>query len=372
MDGGTGLSRIRTQSAKGFTAVVRLDRCGGLQRGQDPTAPCRRAGQFFAAHDRWLFGHACVRTHGDRELAADLVQDTFEAAARAWAALRGHAGGRQRAWLLSTLAHKDISDFRRQEALRRRQPDIQARYTADRGRHRGPGAERDRAGPGAGDHRDDAAPAAGDRPAALAGPDAGRRDRGRLGLAEGTVHAHLHAARRKLIAGPGAVLPSSPAGWRPAERGRDRVMTTTGARSTATARCSWPISTPGFGEYLAQRHATGYNAGPRATRFLAWLTSQAADDAPAAGLTAAEEAELGVRIEAGRRAGQRLAAGRGALPGAERQDLERLSGDGKQARNQLLDGHLPLVVSLAKRYTGRGVPLLDLIEAGNRGLIRAF
>ena len=41
---------------------------------------------FFAAHDRWLFGHACVRTQGDRDLAADLVQDTFEAAAtRSWA-----------------------------------------------------------------------------------------------------------------------------------------------------------------------------------------------------------------------------------------------------------------------------------------------
>jgi hypothetical protein len=51
-------------------------------------------GRFFAAHDRWLFGHACVRTHGDRELAADLVQDTFEAAARAWAMLRGQAAGR--------------------------------------------------------------------------------------------------------------------------------------------------------------------------------------------------------------------------------------------------------------------------------------
>jgi len=83
---------------------------------------------FFAAHDRWLFGHACVRTRGDRELAADLVQDTFEAAARAWGMLRRHAGHRQRAWLLATLAHKDISDFRRQEAFRRRQPDIHARY----------------------------------------------------------------------------------------------------------------------------------------------------------------------------------------------------------------------------------------------------
>ena len=60
---------------------------------------------FFAAHDRWLFGHACVRTQGDRELSADLVQDTFEAAAMAWSVLREHPGDRQRAWLLGTLAH---------------------------------------------------------------------------------------------------------------------------------------------------------------------------------------------------------------------------------------------------------------------------
>src|ERR1700685_1284788 len=79
---------------------------------------------FFAAHDRWLFGHACVRTQGDRELAADLVQDTFEAAAIAWAALREYASGRQRAWLLGTLAKKDISDFRRKEAFRRRHADL--------------------------------------------------------------------------------------------------------------------------------------------------------------------------------------------------------------------------------------------------------
>src|ERR1700752_2383821 len=85
---------------------------------------------FFAAHDRWLFGHACVRTRGDRELAADLVQDTFEAAARAWETLRGRADGRQRAWLLGTLANKDVSEFRRREAFRRRHPDIQARYQA--------------------------------------------------------------------------------------------------------------------------------------------------------------------------------------------------------------------------------------------------
>jgi hypothetical protein len=62
-----------------------------------PRDHVRELADFFAAHDRWLFGHACVRTQGDRELAADLVQDTFEAAAIAWAALREHAGERQRA-----------------------------------------------------------------------------------------------------------------------------------------------------------------------------------------------------------------------------------------------------------------------------------
>lgn len=61
--------------------------------------------RFFNAHDQWLFGHACVRANGDREPAADLVQDTFEAAARVWAALREHDTGRQRAWLLATVAN---------------------------------------------------------------------------------------------------------------------------------------------------------------------------------------------------------------------------------------------------------------------------
>jgi RNA polymerase sigma factor (sigma-70 family) len=156
---------------------------------------------FFAAHDRWLFGHACVRTRGDRELAADLVQDTFEAAARAWAMLRGHARGRQRAWLLGTLANKDVSEFRRQEAFRRRQPDIQARYQAT-----------------AADTAAEALNAialerareiiAGLPPRQQACARMRWQDRMRaaeiaaaLGVAEGTVHAHLHAARGKLVAG---------------------------------------------------------------------------------------------------------------------------------------------------------------------------
>src|SRR5258708_21501201 len=99
----------------------------------DPRIPQRHVAElstFFAAHGRWLFGHACVRTRGDRELAADLVQDTFQAAARAWPPLRERAVVRPRAPRLGTLPDKDVSDFRHKEALRRRQPDIQGRYQA--------------------------------------------------------------------------------------------------------------------------------------------------------------------------------------------------------------------------------------------------
>ena len=89
------------------------------------------------------------------------------------------------------------------------------------------------------------------------------------------------------------------------------------------------------------------------------------------GLTAAEEAELAARIGAGRRAEQRLAGRGGPLPGTGQQDLERLAEDGRLARNRLLDANLRLVVSLASRYSGRGVPFLDLVQEGNLGLARA-
>jgi RNA polymerase sigma factor (sigma-70 family) len=156
---------------------------------------------FFAAHDRWLFGHACVRTRGDRELAADLVQDTFEAAARAWAMLRGHGGGRQRAWLLGTLANKDVSQFRRQQAFRRRQPDIQARYQATAADTAAEALnaialERAREIIAAMPPRQQAC-------ALMRWQDRMRATEiaAALGVAEGTVHAHLHAARGKLVAG---------------------------------------------------------------------------------------------------------------------------------------------------------------------------
>jgi RNA polymerase sigma factor (sigma-70 family) len=158
-------------------------------------------GSFFTAHDRWLFGHACLRTRGDRELAADLVQDTFEAAARAWTRLRRHAASQQRAWLLSTLANKDISDFRRREVFRRRQPDIQARY-------QGTAADTAAAALNA-IALDQARQIIEDMPPKQKKVALMRwQDRmkvteiaAELGIAEGTVHAHLHSARGKLAAG---------------------------------------------------------------------------------------------------------------------------------------------------------------------------
>jgi RNA polymerase sigma-70 factor, ECF subfamily len=156
---------------------------------------------FFTAHDRWLFGHACVRTQGDRDLAADLVQDTFEAAAIAWAALRGHPSSWQRAWLLGTLAHKDISGLRRKAAFRRRQPEIHARYQAT------PADTEVQALNAIALARAreiiDGMPPRQKEIALMRWRDRMRAAEiaAALGIAEGTVHAQLHGARRKLVAG---------------------------------------------------------------------------------------------------------------------------------------------------------------------------
>ena len=91
-------------------------------------------------------------------------------------------------------------------------------------------------------------------------------------------------------------------------------------------------------------------------------------------LTAAQEVELAKRVEAGVFAQHRLdtAAAEGTeLDAAYRRDLRAVVRDGALAKNHLLESNLRLVVSLAKRYTGRGMPLLDLIQEGNLGLIRA-
>lgn len=191
-------------------------RCGG-QRGcrvtesaEGRVAPGHVAelSCFFRAHDRWLFGHACVRTSGDREMAADLVQDTFEAAARAWATLRERDDGRQRAWLLGTLANKNVSEYRRRAAFRRREGEIHARYqvtaadTMAQALHEIALARA----------RDiiEGMPPRQRQVALLRWQDHLKTTEiaAKLGVAEGTVHAHLHAARGKLIAGLERYYPS--------------------------------------------------------------------------------------------------------------------------------------------------------------------
>ncbi|MGB3440950.1 MAG: sigma-70 family RNA polymerase sigma factor [Actinophytocola sp.] len=87
-------------------------------------------------------------------------------------------------------------------------------------------------------------------------------------------------------------------------------------------------------------------------------------------LTAAQEVELAKRIEAGVFA-QHMLDTADKLDGTRGYELRQLVGDGHLAKNHLLEANLRLVVSLAKRYTGRGMPLLDLIQEGNLGLIRA-
>ncbi|MEU2000048.1 RNA polymerase sigma factor [Rhodococcus sp. NPDC019627] len=91
-------------------------------------------------------------------------------------------------------------------------------------------------------------------------------------------------------------------------------------------------------------------------------------------LNAEEEVELAKRIEAGLYATQimqELADAGEKLPAAQRRDMSWICRDGNRAKNHLLEANLRLVVSLAKRYTGRGMAFLDLIQEGNLGLIRA-
>ncbi|MCV7084704.1 RNA polymerase sigma factor [Mycolicibacter hiberniae] len=91
-------------------------------------------------------------------------------------------------------------------------------------------------------------------------------------------------------------------------------------------------------------------------------------------LNAEEEVELAKRIEAGLFATQKMAehAEKGdKLAVAYRRDMAWICRDGDRAKNHLLEANLRLVVSLAKRYTGRGMAFLDLIQEGNLGLIRA-
>ncbi|GAA4228408.1 RNA polymerase primary sigma factor [Streptosporangium album] len=87
-------------------------------------------------------------------------------------------------------------------------------------------------------------------------------------------------------------------------------------------------------------------------------------------LTAAQEVELAKRIEAGLYAEAKLEAEPG-LSAVTRDDLEWVAKDGRRAKDHMLEANLRLVVSVAKKYTDRGMALLDVVQEGNLGLIRA-
>ncbi|HEX6232978.1 MAG TPA: RNA polymerase sigma factor [Jiangellaceae bacterium] len=88
-------------------------------------------------------------------------------------------------------------------------------------------------------------------------------------------------------------------------------------------------------------------------------------------LNAEQEVELAKRIEAGLFAEEKLAREGASIDPKLREELHWIAEDGRRAKNHLLEANLRLVVSLAKRYTGRGMLFLDLIQEGNLGLIRA-
>ena len=88
-------------------------------------------------------------------------------------------------------------------------------------------------------------------------------------------------------------------------------------------------------------------------------------------LKVAEELDLAKRIETGRAARQELERSNGSTPEDLRRELEIAIEDGMEAREHLIKANTRLVVSIAKRYMGRGVPFLDLIQEGNLGLMKA-
>ena len=95
-----------------------------------PKDDAEEVADCFAAHAQGLFGYACILTRGDRALADDLVQSAFMAAARQWPAMRCLREAQRVRWLQTTVSHQAISMFRRNKARRENLPRLEAAYRA--------------------------------------------------------------------------------------------------------------------------------------------------------------------------------------------------------------------------------------------------
>ncbi|MGX1544153.1 RNA polymerase sigma factor [Streptomyces adustus] len=170
--------------------------------------------------------------------------------------------------------------------------------------------------------------------------------------------------------------------------------TTAVAKKTAAKKTSAKKDDPDLVEDEAIEEVKGGAEEPEGTESAGFvLSDEDEDDAPAQQVAAAgatadpvkdylkqigkvpllnaeQEVELAKRIEAGLFAEDKLANADKLAPKLKR-ELEIIAEDGRRAKNHLLEANLRLVVSLAKRYTGRGMLFLDLIQEGNLGLIRA-
>lgn len=104
---------------------------GGDDDRQIPGQHSAEVARFYSVHAGWLFGYACLRTSSNRELCGDLVQDTFEAAARDWETVRELTPAQQRVWLRTTLSRKVPSRIGRRVAFRRRQPELHPYQAAE-------------------------------------------------------------------------------------------------------------------------------------------------------------------------------------------------------------------------------------------------
>jgi RNA polymerase primary sigma factor len=153
----------------------------------------------------------------------------------------------------------------------------------------------------------------------------------------------------------------------------DRVVET---RDDSSSRSS----SSGSDEIAARRrrrvHPTATARGARSGSTTDSVRTYLAEIGRVPLLAPEEEVAVAKRIEAGSHAAEQLAdaeaAGTAAsLDFARRRSLERLARDGARAKDELVQSNLRLVVSIAKRYTNRGMPLLDLVQEGNFGLMRA-